>query len=60
MLDWLINAPNWLKPLPGLLVLLLTLIIYLNGYFWPWGLAVGAVLLIAGLELIKKDNGYRF
>ena len=60
MLDWLIEAPNWIKPLPGLALLGVSGLIYLNGYFWPWGIAVGMVLLIAGISLMKKDNGYRF
>lgn len=60
MLDWLTEAPNWLKPLPGLGVLAIAGIIYLNGYVWPWGFAVGAVLLIAGILMMKKKGDYNF
>ena len=60
MLDFLTDAPNWIKPLPGLAMLGVAYAIYLGGWFWPWGWAIGGVLLLAGIFLMKKPGGYNF
>lgn len=62
MLDFLIGAPNWIKPLPGLAMLGVSYLIYYNGYIWPWGWAIGGVLLCAGILLMKSksESGYNF
>ena len=60
MIDFFVDTPNWLKPLPGLAVLGASYGVYLAGFFWPWGWAVGGVLLLAGICLMEKPGGYNF
>ena len=60
MLDFLVDSPNWLKPLPGLALLAVAFVIYLNGYIWPWGWGIGGLLLVIGFCLMKKSDGYNF
>ena len=52
------DLPNWIKPLPGLLVLGIATVAYFGGYIWPWGWGVGVVLLCVGILILKKDDGY--
>ena len=49
MLDWWIDLPSWLKYGVALLILGATTIIWFAGYVWPWGWAVGGVLLLAAM-----------
>ena len=45
-IEWWAGWPKWLRyAIPGAL-LLLTGILFLCGVYWPWGLAIGTVLLI--------------
>ena len=55
MINFLSDAPNWVKPLPGLLLLGGGGVAYLNGYIWPFGFIFGALLLTAGLLLWKEQ-----
>lgn len=54
------ELPNWFKPLPGLMILGVSLVAYFNGYVWPWGWGAGVALFCIGLFMIKKDDGYKF
>jgi hypothetical protein len=46
--------------IPGLLMVLLSTLIFFGGYFWPWGWAVGVVLLAFSGKSRSEKKGYRF
>jgi len=58
--EWLSDLPNWLKPLPGLILLGIALIAFFNGYIWFFGWGAGVVLTCAGLLFMGKKNDYKF
>ncbi len=61
MIEWLMDQPNWLKPLPGLALLSVSAVIFLSGYIWFYGIAGGVVLLIAGFLMMGSNKGgYNF
>jgi hypothetical protein len=63
MFTWLAEScPNWLKPLPGLLVLGIAALTLLGPVIWTGGFIFGSVLLLVGLATMKvgKGSGYNF
>jgi hypothetical protein len=51
-----------LKLVPGLAMLGLSFGILMAGYAWPWGWAIGVVLLCIGIATMgkKKSDNYNF
>jgi hypothetical protein len=46
--------------IPGLILLGISTAAYFGGYFWPWGWAMGAVLLMFCEKSSSEKKGYRF
>jgi hypothetical protein len=46
--------------IPGVLLLLLSTAMFIGGTFWPWGWAVGMVLLFFSGKSSSEKKGYRF
>jgi hypothetical protein len=58
--EWLSDLPNWLKPLPGVILLGIAMIVLFNGYIWFFGWGAGVVLTCAGFLMMGKKNDYNF
>ena len=58
--EWLESVPNWLKPLPGLLLLGIAVVMFLDGTIWFFGWGAGVVLTCAGVLFMGKKNDYNF
>lgn len=58
--EWLVNVPNWAKPIPGATLLGIALLTFLNGYIWFFGWGAGVVLTCVGLLMMGKKNDYNF
>jgi hypothetical protein len=58
--DLLSHVPNWVKPLPGLLLLGIAVLMLLNGTLWFFGWGAGVALTCAGLMMMGKKNDYNF
>ena len=39
--EWLSDLPNWLKSLPGIILLGIAVVVLLNGYIWFFGWGAG-------------------
>jgi hypothetical protein len=46
--------------IPSILLLLLSTALFFAGTFWPWGWAVGMVLLFFSGKSSSEKKGYRF
>ncbi len=46
--------------IPSILLLLLSTVLFISGVFWPWGWAVGMVLLFFSGKSSSEKKGYRF
>ncbi len=58
--EWIGSLPWWLRlSVAGIFILISTLM-YFGGTFWPWGWAVGLVLLLFGGPSDPEKKGYRF
>ena len=54
------SVPNWAKPLPGAILLGISLVLFVNGWVWFFGWGAGVVLICAGLIMMGKKNDYNF
>jgi len=59
MLDSWTGLPWKLRLGVALLFLLISTVLYFIGYFWPWGWAVGAVLLPFSFPNDSERRGYQ-
>ena len=58
--EWFGSIPWWVRlSISGVLILIST-VLYFSGTFWPWGWAVGFVLLCLGGPSDSEKKGYRF
>ena len=60
MFDWWTDLPWWLRYGVAVTFLLISTVLYFAGWFWPWGWAVGIVLLMFGGRSDSEKKGYRF
>jgi len=59
MFEWFAEIPWWVRLSVALAFILASTIIWFAGYFWPWGWAVGAVLLMFSFPSDSEKKGYR-
>jgi len=60
MFSWFGELPWWLRyGIAGIFILIST-VMFIGGTFWPWGWAVGMVLLFFGGPSDSEKKGYRF
>ncbi len=64
MFEWIAEScPNWLKPLPGLILLGISVfIMFTTDRIWIGGFAIGAAMLVIGIAFMRfgKSSGYNF
>lgn len=58
MLDWWTGLPWKLRLGVACFFLLISTVLFFAGTFWPWGWAVGAVLLIFSFPNDAEKRGY--
>jgi hypothetical protein len=58
MFDWWFGLAWWWRMAVALGFLLLSTILFFAGYFWPWGWAVGAALLLFSFPNDSEKRGY--
>ncbi len=58
MFEWGAGLPWVLRLSIALAFLLLSTVLWLAGYFWPWGWAVGGVLLLVAFPSSLERKGY--
>lgn len=46
MFEWWEDVPVWLRLTLSLGLLAISTVVFFAGYFWPWGWAIGGVLLV--------------
>ncbi len=57
MLDWFFDTPLWIRALIGLGLLAVSTLFWMGGRFWPWGWAVGVIILLASIP--NRGGGER-
>ena len=58
IVEWLIYS-RLTRLVVGLILLGVSTVIWMSGYFWPWGWVVGGILLLAAIPGGgKKDAGF--
>lgn len=60
MFEWWSNLPAVLRYGVAIAFLAASTILLLSGRFWPWGWAVGIVLLLLAGPSDSEKKGYRF
>jgi hypothetical protein len=55
MFEWWVGLPWWLRLGVALFFLLSSTILCFLGWFWPWGWAVGVVLLLMSFFFSTDD-----
>lgn len=58
MFEWWAGLPWWLRVGVAMLFLLASTILWFAGRFWPWGWAVGVVLLLFSFPSGPEKRGY--
>ena len=48
MLEWWTDLPGWARLGIPIALLAVSTLLFFNGVFWPWGWAIGGVLLLFG------------
>jgi hypothetical protein len=56
--EWWAGLPWWLRLGVAVGCLLVSTVLLLFGRFWPWGWAVGLVLLLLGFPNKSERRGY--
>lgn len=57
-IEWWTGLPWWLRVGVSLVFLLISTVIWFSGYFWPYGWAVGIVLLLFSFPSAGERKGY--
>ena len=58
IVEWLIHS-KMARFISGLILVGVSTVIWMSGYFWPWGWVVGVILLLAAIpERGKRDTGF--
>jgi hypothetical protein len=60
LLEWWSDQSPWIRYGVSGFFLLVSTILFFCGWFWPWGWAIGAVLLMLGGPSDSEKKGYRF
>src|SRR5262245_60432473 len=58
LFEWFGGLRWWVRLCVALFFLLLSTLLWLAGYFWPWGWAVGGVLLLFSFPSDAEKKGY--
>jgi hypothetical protein len=58
MFEWWAGLPWWLRLGVALIFLLISTILWFNDQFWPWGWAVGGILLVLSFPSSSERKGY--
>jgi hypothetical protein len=59
--EWLGSIPWWIRLSIGLICIAIsTLLFFFAHRLWPWGWAVGFVMLVFGGPSDSEKKGYRF
>jgi hypothetical protein len=58
LIEWWVGLPWWLRAGVAVAFLLVSTIFWLAGRFWPWGWAIGIVLLIFSFPSKSERKGY--
>ena len=57
-IGWWSGLPWWLRAGVACVFLLISTVFWMAGRFWPWGWAVGIVLLIFSFPSSSERRGY--
>lgn len=60
MIGWWSDQSPWVRYGVAVLLLAVSTVFLLCGRFWPWGWALGAVLLLFAGPSESEKKGYRF
>ncbi len=60
VIEWWAGLPMWLRVGVALLFLGLSTVLWFLGRFWPWGWAVGGILLLMSGKSSSEKSGYNF
>ena len=60
MLEWWSGLPALLRYGVAVLFLLISTVLWFLGRFWPWGWAIGIVLLLLSGPSDSEKKGYKF
>jgi hypothetical protein len=58
MLGWWTGLPWWLRVGVAMVFLLISTILWLAGWYWPWGWAIGFALLVFSFPSSSERKGY--
>jgi hypothetical protein len=58
MFSWYTGLPWKLRMAVALTFLLISTVLFFSGYFWPWGWAVGVILLLFSFPNDAEKKGY--
>ena len=58
MFEWWAGLPWWLRLIVAQVFLLVSTLLWFAGTFWPWGWAVGVVLLLFSFPSNAEKKGY--
>jgi hypothetical protein len=58
MFEWWAGLNTWLKVGVAVFFLLISTVLWFMGYFFPWGWAVGVILLIFSFPSQSQRRGY--
>ena len=58
LFEWWAGLPWLLRVCVALVFLLISTILWLAGRFWPWGWAIGVVLLLFSFPSAGERKGY--
>lgn len=60
MLDWWFDQSGWIRYGIPVLLLAISTVLFFLGTLWPWGWAVGTILLLFAGPSDSEKKGYRF
>lgn len=56
--EWFAGLNTWVKVSVSLLLILSSTLLWFAGWFWPWGWAVGVILLLCSFPNDVQKRGY--
>ncbi len=60
LFEWWMDKPAWLRALLSLILIGISTAIYFAGYFWPWGWAIGGIMLALSMPSKKTHDWGEF